>query len=445
MLFINYCKKILTGFLFFITLFIISISCDSTEPPANISLTLKLEDVSCTEAWLQLNTTNLQLPNNVTVYINDLQSRTFNLTTADTLLYIDSLLPNQNYSFQIISFYNPEDGIKSNKVNATTTDTTFHNFTWEIETVGDYGSYALDVAVVDENNVWLVGQFYQQFGSDTVFNAAHWDGNTWELILIPIKAFGGHYSRAPLRAIFYVGNELWVIGDAGGYAHLKNNNWFTEFNDAASATTNKIWGSSINNIFFIGPGGAITHYNGNNFTKMESNTNVNLTDIYGTPDGKEVWACGWNSGDGNSVLLSFNGNEWEKIYERYSLTNNLPYNSFISTLWIGNNKEFFLTGIANGIVKHSILDKRMARTDIFTIQNFAYNIRGNGINDIFLAGDAAMMWHFNGVNWKQYIELQNENNILRSMSLRGNIIIAAGLNFSDLLSKALVIKGRKSS
>jgi hypothetical protein len=120
MLLKNCYKKVLTGFLFFISLFIISISCDATEPPANISLTLKLEDVSCTEAWLQLNTTNLQLPNNVTVFINDLQERTFNLTTADTLLYIDSLLPNQNYSFQIISFYNPEDGIKSNKVPVTT-------------------------------------------------------------------------------------------------------------------------------------------------------------------------------------------------------------------------------------------------------------------------------------------------------------------------------------
>ena len=32
MLFINSCKKVLTGFLFFISLFIISISCDSTEP-----------------------------------------------------------------------------------------------------------------------------------------------------------------------------------------------------------------------------------------------------------------------------------------------------------------------------------------------------------------------------------------------------------------------------
>lgn len=288
----------------------------------------------------------------------------------------------------------------------------------------------------------MVGQFYERFGSDTVYNSAHWNGRKWELILIPIKAFGGHYSRAPLRAIFYVENELWVIGDAGGYAHLQNNNWFTEFNDAASATTNKIWGSSINNIFFIGPSGAITYYDGNNFTKMESNTNVNLTDIYGTSDGKEVWTCGWNSGDGNSVLLRLNGNRWEKIYERYSITNNLPYNSFLSSLWIDKIKVFFLTGIANGIVKHSIVDRRMAMADLFNLSNFAHRIRGNAVNDLFLAGDASMVWYFNGQSWRQYSELLNQNYVIRSISVKGNIIIAAGLQFSNILSNALVIKGR---
>ncbi len=130
---------------------------------------------------------------------------------------------------------------------------------------------------------------------------------------------------------------------------------------------------------------------------METNTDVNLTDIYGTPDGKEVWACGWNDSDGNSVILRLNGNKWEKIYERSSAANDFPYNSFVSSMWIDENKEFFLTGIANGVVKHSTLDTRIAIKDLFNMQNFAYRIRGNAVNDIFLAGDIAMVWHYNGL------------------------------------------------
>jgi hypothetical protein len=71
--------------------------CDTTDPPDNKSLTLKLEDVSCTEAWIELTTTNLQLPATITLKqtnpTGDTKSHILNLNTKDSLLYIDSLLP----------------------------------------------------------------------------------------------------------------------------------------------------------------------------------------------------------------------------------------------------------------------------------------------------------------------------------------------------------------
>jgi len=53
-------------------------------------------------------------------------------------------------------------------------DTTSHNFIWEIDTLGIGGSYLNDVAIIDENNIWVVGNIE----TDTAtYNAAHWDGN----------------------------------------------------------------------------------------------------------------------------------------------------------------------------------------------------------------------------------------------------------------------------
>jgi hypothetical protein len=50
MLLKNSCKKVFTGFLFFISLFIISISCDSTDPPppdeTKPTLTLAIGDAT---------------------------------------------------------------------------------------------------------------------------------------------------------------------------------------------------------------------------------------------------------------------------------------------------------------------------------------------------------------------------------------------------------------
>lgn len=65
-------------------------------------------------------------------------------------------------------------------------DTTSHNFVWEIDTLGSYGSYLMDVVIIDENDVWAVGQIKSGYdttisGNDTFYtpikyNAVHWDG-----------------------------------------------------------------------------------------------------------------------------------------------------------------------------------------------------------------------------------------------------------------------------
>ncbi|MCZ7611608.1 MAG: hypothetical protein M5U17_15800 [Ignavibacterium sp.] len=81
-------------------------SCGTTESPPNgekPTLELTLEDVSCIEAWIQLKTTNLQLPTTITLkqynLSGDSLSQNFLFNTQDSLLYNDSRLPNQTYKF----------------------------------------------------------------------------------------------------------------------------------------------------------------------------------------------------------------------------------------------------------------------------------------------------------------------------------------------------------
>ena len=45
--------------------------------------------------------------------------------------------------------------------NGNGQDTTSHNFTWETWTFGEHSSSVLnDVAIIDENNIWAVGEIY---------------------------------------------------------------------------------------------------------------------------------------------------------------------------------------------------------------------------------------------------------------------------------------------
>ncbi len=131
-------RTVLNSFSLVLLLSFFAVSCNTTEPPTppdetKPTLTLAIDDTSCTEAWLKLTTKDLELPAELTLkqYIptGDSLSQIFVLNTQDSLLYIDSLLPNQTYNYQAV--LNTDTTIKSEKITAQTLEPTSHNFTWQ--------------------------------------------------------------------------------------------------------------------------------------------------------------------------------------------------------------------------------------------------------------------------------------------------------------------------
>ncbi|MGD8305970.1 MAG: hypothetical protein PVF17_04895, partial [Ignavibacteria bacterium] len=247
-----------------------------------------------------------------------------------------------------------------------------------------------------------------------------------------------------LTSIFAFNSEdIWVFSSAGSYARYDGFVWESRWISEHQGTVRKIWDSSSNNLYFVGSHGSITKFNGSNFSLMNSIPDVNLTDVYGTPDGSEVWACGWNNSDGRSILLRLNGDNWETLWERNANNNNLPYNAFMSTLWTSGLVEFWVTGIPDGIVRHSITSLDFTRIDRFDREYFSYRIRGDNSNNVFMAGDFSSIWHFNGTSWKRYNNLLNQENRLRSIDVKDGVVVAVGYTFSGLLPGALIIRGRR--
>ena len=220
-------NKNIIFFLFNLALLLNFASCNTTEPPVDgNALALKLEDVSCTEAWITL-TTNLTLPATVALKQNNNTISTITLGSADTLLYINSLMPNNNYNFQVSG---SQHLALSNVVNLTTLDTTSHNFTWQSWTFGEHSSSVLnDVAIIDENNIWAVGEIYM---NDSLgqpdphpYGLAHWDGSEWNLMKVPYHDFNQSVKHpGPLFAIAVIEGEIYVVS----YANLlkwNGNDW----------------------------------------------------------------------------------------------------------------------------------------------------------------------------------------------------------------------------
>ncbi len=274
-------------FVVFSLLFLLQF-CNSIEPPDGQAMSLKLEDVSCTEAWIELTTNNIQLP----ATVNLLQDgETINVQTEDTLLYIDSLLPNTSYMFHT---FIQSSSHTSNELSVTTLDTTSHNFTFETWTFGEHSSSVLyDVAIIDENNIWAVGEIYMNdsLGQPDAkrYNAVMWNGIDWNIVRIPYNYQGTDFYH-PIQSIFAFGpNDIWFCGN--GVIHWDGNGFVPieiPTNVWGPYQMNKLWGSSSSDLYVVGNNGNIAWYNGSQWIRIESGTDVDLLDVWGTPDGSII-------------------------------------------------------------------------------------------------------------------------------------------------------------
>lgn len=303
-------------------------------------------------------------------------------------------------------------------------DTTSHYFVWEIDMLGDYGSYLKDVAIIDENNVWVVGNIESDSGS---FNAALWDGSEWELV--------NAGSKFPKYSIFTLDfNDIWIASTLP--FHYDGNYWrkFTPEEDGyppGLGYINAIWGTSSFDIYFVGDEGNIVHYDGSVFTKMESGTDYPLHHIYGTAPDK-IWATGddehWQSS--HTSLLFYDGMSWEVIYEEnypepppvhppFFVGDIRGVSSYEDSLFVITNVGLWRESVSTGV---ATMDERALGE-----MGYPNDIAANHSNDVFVVGDWGLITHYNGKSWRSYSVAQDEGvSVLYSIAVKDNHVFIAG-------------------
>ncbi len=288
-------------------------------------------------------------------------------------------------------------------------DTTSHNFVWTIDTLGEYSSYLNDVWIVDENDIWVVGNIvmpdpdssFDGTGQET-FNIAHWDGSNWGIN----RAWG----VVSLSGIWYFSIEnIWVScgfpihwdGDEWKLYHLQN------MGLGEYMSVDHIWASSEEDIYFVGYKGSIAYYNGSNFSKMESGTKVRLRDIAGSADGEHIFVTGYeDSGElsGQSVALELVDGQWRKLYTSTHYSGDPQegdYGRFQAVTVLGDT-AYFTTG-GTWLVKYNFIEQTteyIAKREYFTDGYRLIAISGSGINDILLTSAWGNVFHYNGSTWK---------------------------------------------
>jgi len=338
-------------------------------------------------------------------------------------------------------------------INDNGQDTTSHNFSFETFTFGEHSSSSLnDVALINDNNIWAVGEIYM---NDSLgqpdphpYGLVHWDGTEWEVKRITAQNPSGGYSYIIPTGIFVINpTEIWLA--SGGVFLFNGNNitqafWLVNYSGYNGGifnngeTAQKLWGKSSTDLYAVGNNGAMAYYNGIDWQKIESGTELDVYDIIGqkTSNGEYEIIC---------VAAKQSISTDKKIIK---LENNVPINlptsgipSSIRSIWFKPGKKYYVVG--SGVFTKTDITSNQSWGSIgeSITQYYTNSINGNDLNDIAICGAYGELLHFNGVNWKSFRnELQFDAGSYRGIKIKDDFIIAVGYNSP----KAVITIGKRN-
>lgn len=421
------------------------------DPFRNTTLALEIPDASCTEAWLRVSltgddTVSTALPVVVKRDAATVMELLLSPPKYDTLVVDDGLEPSQPYSYKAYRRNLAGTALvdSSDSATVTTMDTTSHDFSFETFTFGGEpgtGSSAFyDVAIIDENNIWAVGEIktdeYDSTSgtSYTDYNAAHWDGERWELV----KILSGHTANTGI--MYFNENDIWVT--SGLPIHWDGESWtlFHLWNmgvlgpDDGGVT--RVWGSSPENIYFVGNVGTIVHYDGSGFTRLESGTDLPLHDIFGAlnPVSREweVISVGSNFRSDQPfqrVILKIENRTVRELSSR-------PMGYTLHSVWFSPETTYLVAG--SGIWHKASL--HAFDWQLVSLQGYyIFKIRGTVMNDIIAVGGYFEILHFNGLNWQGLEPGIPRTGNFKSVSMIGDLVVAVGFDGR----RGIILKGQK--
>lgn len=312
-------------------------------------------------------------------------------------------------------------------------DTTSHNFTWSIDTLGDYGSYLRDVAVISDQEVWAVGLLKL---NEKFYSAAIWDGSDWTYKRIEVN--GSLLQSQSILA--FSPTNIWFA--AGSIVHWDGSQAVYEYirNISSGEFITNLWGTSDGYMVGIGTEGSLVVYDGSQWKRFPNVTNRDLNDVKGIIDpesGKpRVWVAGKTT-----LLYAPDGEDWQVVWD---IDNPLFPDNFINAngLYIPD-KCHIIVSVWNGTRArlYRMKQDNPAEYELLTEHSgFAHDMEGQSITDIFMTGSFNVLEHYNGSSIVEYPQFRGGgwNN---GMSYSNETIFIAGESGSSF--QGIVIRGKR--
>lgn len=437
-------KKIMIKNILLPIFLLINYSCNTIEPPPPTqeqpkAVELRLIEATCTEAFINVAAEDTLLPVIITLNRDESFIINFTLTKPDTIIIDETLLPGKTYVYQTRSIINGNEEI-GDTLQVRTLDTTSHNFTWQTFTFGEpetAGSSTMnDVSVIDQNNIYAVGEIFVNDSTGqpdpNAYNSIQWNGIDWKYKRISV-IHNGNLITSPLYGIYEFSlNDIWL--SSGVPIHGDGNNW-TQFHlfdmgvlDQNDGYLTKIWGLSSLNLYYVGTLGTIAYSQNGTWQKIESGITSDLLNIWGT---KEIMNGSLKilvtaSSINDYKILSINGSSAKDTLE-------WPASRSLSGIWL-DGRRTYASGADIWINEKDNWRQATSTGYFFT------TVRGTKCNNIYGIGPDGIV-HFNGSSW-QIVKQRPEGIVLIAGDCNDNIVAAVGFTSSGgVVGKAAVLLG----
>jgi hypothetical protein len=163
-----------------------------------------------------------------------------------------------------------------------------------------------------------------------------------------------------------------------------------------------IWGSSATDVFAVGVGGTILHYDGNTWNTIASTTTGNLCGVWGS-SGSDVFAVGEQEGSGDAIFSADDGHLSAEHYIilHYDGSAWRPMSNSTSSpkgVWGSSASDVFVVGYP-GISVQDHSGWRPMEVPIGTRTAYFSSVWGSSSSDVFAVGNSGTILHYDGSTW----------------------------------------------
>lgn len=267
----------------------------------------------------------------------------------------------------------------------------------------------------DLNNIWVRARA-DVYAVGNFGVLLHYDGTAWSNVItsppipmgIDLKSIWGSDAND-----YYI-----VTSDAAEKNLLHVKDGALSFEGMASSLQG-IWGTAANNVYGVGLGGVIVHFNGTSWEPMSSGTNQTLFAVSGADAARVIaistsgaftlfdgtsWKSGsigtalilhglwvgtrdaYVAGEGRT-LLRFDGTSWTPA----AIDLSIPSNIVFFAVW-SSGAEYFAVG-NQGTIATSTDGMSWAAVTPQPGNNELHAVAGSGADDVFAVGANGAIWH----------------------------------------------------